>query len=83
MPEIGDILFVLGMAALAFWRREIPFYIIASIVCFFIGARWLDSALQYGSGWEYGVGAIGIAVFCIYRAVMQAISVSGLILSAV
>jgi len=73
MPEIGDILFVLGIAALALWRREIPLYIITSLVCFFIGARWLSSGLEYGVGWEYGVGVIGIASFCVYRAVMQAL----------
>jgi len=72
-PEIAEVMFILGMAALAFWRREIPFYIITALVCFFIGARWLNAAWVSGAGWEFGVGSIGITAFCIYRAVMQAL----------
>lgn len=63
-----EVLLVLGIAGLALWRKELPFYIIAFLCAFFIGALWYDIS------WQYGISAMLLAFFLLYRGVMQAVS---------
>lgn len=62
-----EVLLVLGIAGLALWRKELPFYIIAFLCAFFVGSLWYDTK------WQYGVSAMLLAFFLLYRGVMQAV----------
>jgi len=63
----AEVLLVLGTAGLALWRKELPFYIIAFLCAFFIGSLW------YNAAWQYGISAMLLAFFLLYRGVMQAV----------
>ena len=63
-----EVILVVGIAGLALWRKELPFYIISFLCAFFIGALWFDIA------WQYGMSAMLLAFFLLYRGVMQAVS---------
>lgn len=63
----AEVMLVLGIAGLALWRKELTFYIIAFLCAFFIGSLWYDVA------WQYGISAMLLAFFLLYRGVMQAI----------
>lgn len=65
--SIPEVMMGVGIAGLALWHKKLPFYILASLVLFFLGARWYDTA------WEYGVAGMVLAAYCMYRAVMQAV----------
>ena len=65
--NLYEVLFIIGVAGLALWRKELPFYIIAFLCVFFIGDLWYDVA------WQYGISAMLLAFFLLYRGVMQAV----------
>lgn len=65
--SIPEVMLVMGIAGLALWRRALPFYIIAFLSIFFIGGLWFDVA------WEYGMSAMLLAFFLLYRGVLQAV----------
>jgi len=65
--SIPEVMLVLGIAGLALWRKALPFYIIAFLCTFFIGGLWFDVA------WQYGMSAMLLAFFLLYRGVLQAI----------
>ena len=62
-----EVLLVVGIAAMALWRRALPLYIIAFLAVYFIGARWFDLR------WQYGACAMLLAFFLLYRGVLQAV----------
>ncbi len=64
----AEVMLVLGIAGFALWRKELPFYIIAFLCVFFVGSLWYDIA------WQYGISAMLLAFFLLYRGVMQAVS---------
>ncbi len=63
----AEVLLVMGIAGLALWRKELPFYIIAFLCAFFVGSLWYDAA------WQYGVSAMLLAFILLYRGVMQVV----------
>lgn len=64
---IPEAMLMMGIAGLALWQKELPFYIIAFLCAFFIGTLWYDVA------WQYGISAMLLAFFLLYRGVMQAV----------
>lgn len=65
--NLHEVLFVIGVTGLALWHRKLPFYILSCLIVFFIGNRWFDIE------WQFGISAMFLAFFLIYRAVLQAV----------
>lgn len=72
VQQIAGVIFIISITALALWRKGIMLYIAGNLVCFFFSARWFTLSWQTGTGWEYGLGALGLAAFLMSMAVMQA-----------
>lgn len=64
----ASVLFVLGITILAFWRRDIPLYIVAIVTDLLAGAAWIETSLAYG------VPAFLLAVYLVLKLFMFAVT---------
>lgn len=61
--EVAEVLFIIGLSALAMWQKHITLYFIAFIGVLLFGLDYAQTS------WAWGIPLIGLAIYMLYKGI--------------